>query len=203
MSEPSRIPEMTIEEYLELEEHSTVRHEYIRGQVFAMTGATEAHNIICGNLFAVIHAHVRGTGCRAFINDMKVKVEPASSFYYPDIMVTCEPFEAESVAKCHPTLIIEVLSRSTKQIDRREKLVAYRQLSSLRCYVMVHQSRMLVELYRKCADGQWELSTLKNKSDLLEFAGLFEKPLQIPLNEVYGEVDLPSLVEESKEEELL
>lgn len=199
MTEPSRVPNMTIEEYLELEERSTARHEYVHGQLFAMTGASEAHNVICVNLITRIHPHLRGTGCRAFINDMKVRVEAANSFYYPDIMVTCEPFQSTSVFKTSPALIIEVLSPSTKHIDLREKLVMYRQLASLQEYVVVYQDRVLIEVYRKHADGEWEFGTLR-KPDQLCLESLPGKPLQIPVCEVYDELDLPPLVREAEEE---
>jgi len=121
VAERKQIRCMATDEYLEFEEQAAVRHEYVRGQIFAMTGSAEAHNVISGNLFAALHNFLQGTGCRVFQNDMKVRVEAADCFYYPDIMVTCEPYEAKSVFKNSPRLIIEVLSPSTKHIDRREK----------------------------------------------------------------------------------
>jgi Uma2 family endonuclease len=198
VSQSVRVPKLTIEEYLEFEERSSVRHEYIDGQIFAMSGATEAHNVICGNLYALVHAHVRGTGCRASINDMKVHVKIARSFYYPDIMVTCEPFEAKSVFKDSPVLIVEVLSPSTKQVDRREKLVAYRQLASLKEYVIVHQDRQRIEIYRKDSDDQWEISTLVGV-DELQLKSL-SKPVRIPVSAIYEDVVLTPFVEEPEEE---
>lgn len=198
MSETSRFSKLTIEEYLNREEKSKVRHEFIDGQIFAMSGSTEAHNVICGNLFAIIHAHLRGSGCRAFINDMKVHIKTARSFYYPDIMVTCEPFEAKSVFKYHPCLIVEVLSPSTKQVDRREKLVAYRQLGSLHEYLLVHQDRKKIEFYQKVSDNQWDVSTLRGTDELLLQS--INKPLTIPLGVIYEGLILPSTVEESEDE---
>jgi Uma2 family endonuclease len=199
MSEPSKVPYMTVEEYLKHEDFAMVRHEYVRGQIFAMTDATEAHNVICGNLFTRVHAHVRGSGCRAFMNDMKVRVEVSDSFYYPDMMVTCEPFEAKSVYKASPVLIIEALSPSTRQIDRREKLVAYQQLSSLQEYVIVHQSKPLVELYRKQEDGKWTVSMLRT-FDKLYLQSLPNKPFSVPVREIYEDLDFSSFVEESTED---
>ncbi len=198
MSQFSKVPDLTVDEYLAQEERANVRHEYVKGQVFAMTGATEAHNVINGNLYALIHHHLRGSGCRAFMTDMKVRVEIANSFYYPDIMVTCEPFEAKSVYKQLPVLIAEVLSPSTKHIDRREKLVAYRQLSSLRQYLIIHQNRYRIEIYQKDADGQWQVSIL-GKNDLV-FLDSLPSRLDVPIAAIYDGIILEPFVEEEEED---
>ncbi|MBX9696154.1 MAG: Uma2 family endonuclease, partial [Cyanobacteria bacterium] len=174
---------MTAQEYLEFEETASIRHEYVHGKVFSMTGATEAHNLICGNLFALLHAYLSGTGCRVFMVDMKVRVEAADCFYYPDIMVTCEPFDGKSVYKSLPRLIIEVLSPSTRQIDRREKLVAYQQISTLRQYVLVHQNNQRVEVHRMKADDQWEFFIL-GKDDQLVLEALHDSSLTLPVSAV-------------------
>jgi len=202
MSKPKQIKICSIKEYLKLEEHSSVRHEYVRGQIFEMTGSTEAHNIICGNLYVAFHGHLRGTGCRVFQNDMKVRVEIADCFYYPDLMVTCEPLKAKSVFKGLPTVIVEVLSASTKAIDRREKLVAYRQLASLREYVLVHQNRELVEVYRKISDEEWSLEKLFG-SEVLALSGVPGDRFSIEVSAIYEGLELPPYVEETEEEYLL
>jgi len=198
MAESEKIKNMSVEDYLTAEECSNVKHEYVRGRIFAMSGATEAHNIICGNLHAVLHAFVKGTGCRVFMNDMKVNVEAADSFYYPDIMVTCEPFDAKCVFKNSPTLIAEVLSPSTKQIDRREKLVAYQQLNSLCNYILVHQNQALIEVYRRVSNDQWVLEKLQRMDELCLDA-IAGKSLRIPVSTIYDDVVLPSIVKESDE----
>ena len=133
------------------------------------------------------------------MNDMKVNVEAADCFYYPDIMVTCEAFDAKSVFKRAPTLIIEVLSPSTKQIDRREKLIAYRQLSSLREYSLVHQNQQLVEVYRKISVGKWDLQEYR-ASDKLCLNAIESKPLQVDVSTIYEDIVLPFIVKESEEE---
>jgi Uma2 family endonuclease len=130
---------------------------------------------------------------------MKVRVEVADCFYYPDIMVTCEPFQPKSVHKASPVLIIEVLSPSTKQIDRREKLVAYQQLTSLREYVIVHQNRPLIELHRKELNGNWTVSTLR-MPDQLSFQSLPDEPLEVPVRDIYEDFNFSSIVEESEED---
>ncbi|MDZ4835150.1 MAG: Uma2 family endonuclease [Candidatus Melainabacteria bacterium] len=200
MAEPDKTSRLSAEDYLELEgRESSVRHEYVRGKIFAMTGATDAHNIICGNLFVALHAFIRGSGCFVYINDMKVRIEVADSFYYPDIMVTCESFNAKSVFKQSPRLIVEVLSPSTKQIDRREKLVAYQQLSSLMQYVVVYQNRMLIEVNQRNPEGEFELTRLTG-SDVLRLKALPENTLSIAVSTSYEGLELPPFVEESEEE---
>lgn len=199
MAQSSKIPDLTVEEYLFQEERGNVRHEYVNGQIFAMSGATEAHNMICGNLYALLHNHLKGSGCRPFMNDMKVRVELANSFYYPDIMVTCEPFEAKSIFKQAPVLIAEVLSPSTTHIDRREKFVAYRQLSHLRQYLIIHQFRYRIESYQKDAvDGQWEVSMF-GKNDVLS---LHVPPsrLDVPVAAIYEGIIQEPVVEEEQED---
>ncbi len=199
MPDPAKNLDMKPEEYLQLEETSQVRHEYVDGQLFAMTGATEAHNVICGNLFAHLHLHLHDSGCRAFINDMKVKIETLNSFYYPDILVTCEPFAGQAVYKEQPTIIIEVLSPSTQSIDRREKLMAYRRIASLQQYVLVHQNRYKVEIWSKTAAGRWETSIL-GRFDQLVLRAPANGQLQIPVDQIYEGVALPPLVNESADE---
>ncbi len=200
MSEPSSNQYMTVEEYLKFDACAGVRHEYVRGHVFAMSGSTEAHNLICSNVLAAIRNVLRGTGCRVFAADMRVRIEAANCFYYPDIVVTCEPFEGKSVFKSAPRLIVEVLSPSTKNVDLREKLVAYKELQSLAQYVLVHQSRMKVEVHTKVSTNRWEYSSYTGRTDELELQVLPNRPLTLSLAQVYEEVDIPFVVEEENEE---
>lgn len=199
MSRLSEIPNLSVEEYLKFEETSNRRHEYVAGQIFAMSGSTEGHNVICVNLVALLYTHLRGTGCRAFTNDMKVRIEAANSFYYPDIMVTCEPLDAKSVFKKAPVLIAEVLSPSTKHIDRREKLVAYRHLTSLIEYVVVHQDRYRIEVHRKNAGEVWQ-GTLVGKNDVLSLTSVPPGILEVPVTAIYEPLVFESVVEEDDEE---
>jgi len=147
-------------EYLHGETRARVRHEYLAGYVHAMAGASKAHNTIALNLATRLRAHLRGTPCRSFIADMKVRVASARSYYYPDVVTTCsERDRAPDAPKDHltePALIVEVLSSATETIDRREKLQAYTSLESLREYVLVDSRHPRVELYRRLAEGGWE-----------------------------------------------
>jgi Uma2 family endonuclease len=148
------------DEYLRLEARSPVRHEYVNGELFAMTGGTLRHNAIAGNLFAALRAHLRHTPCRPFVNDVRVQVKKQNAFYYPDVVVSCGPgmhaLDIESSTVFDPLLIVEVLSVTTEATDRREKLLAYRTLPSLVEYVLVSQDRARVEIYRRRGDIHWE-----------------------------------------------
>jgi len=127
------------QEYLRGELSSEIRHEYVDGGVFAMAGAGEAHNLIAGNVFARLREFVRGGPCRVFISDMKLHVRTWKAYYYPDVMVTCDPADSQSHFKEQPVLVVEVLSPGTESTDRREKMLAYRTLSGLRpCPVCVN-----------------------------------------------------------------
>lgn len=157
---------MPVPEYLEGEQRSDIRHEYLAGRVYAMAGAGEKHNLIALNIASILRAAVRGTPCRAFISDMKVRVEQNDAFYYPDVMVTCDPLDTEPLSKHLPCLIVEVLSPATEAIDRREKLVAYRTLPSLRYYLLVSQDTRQVECFTRTPDNHWHAAIIENAGTL-------------------------------------
>jgi Uma2 family endonuclease len=151
-----------IPEYLEGELQSDIRHEYLAGQVYAMAGAGEKHNRISLNIAFHLRAAARGKPCGVFISDMKVRVEQNDAFYYPDVIVACDPQDTESLYKRSPCLIIEVLSPSTEAIDRREKFFAYRSLPSLRHYLLVSQDQRRVEWHSRGEDSGWLFALLEN-----------------------------------------
>jgi Uma2 family endonuclease len=177
---------LTVEEYLKAEESSDIRHEYVDGEIFAMAGASEEHNLIATNIIALLRPHLRGTSCRAFVSDMKVKVQvqKADIFYYPDLLVTCDPKDSERYFKTRPTLIVEVLSNSTKTIDKREKRLNYQSIESLQEYVLVSQDEIKVEVYRQDAQGNWSL-TILGKDDELQLNSV---GLNITMSDVYEDV---------------
>ena len=141
---------LTPAEYLAEEEKSAVKHEYIDGEVYAMAGTTDSHNTIALNLATLIRSHLRGTDCRVYFADIKVRIEAKNCFYYPDLLVTCEPRDREtSIYKCFAKLIIEVLSDSTEGFDRGDKFNDYQSLSSLEEYVLVSSQRQRVEIFRR------------------------------------------------------
>jgi Uma2 family endonuclease len=147
---------LTPEEYLKLEETSPIKHEYIDGQAYAMAGTTDTHNTIALNLASLIRNHLRGTDCRIYFADIKAKIEKRNRFYYPDLLVTCDPKDREtSTYKRFPKLIIEILSDSTEAFDRGDKFNDYQTLDSLQEYVLVDSKQQRVETYQRDTAGRW------------------------------------------------
>lgn len=146
------------EAYLKSEKISPIKHEYIRGEAYAMAGASDAHVTIAGNLFTLLRNHVRGTGCRVYIAEMKARIEQADVFYYPDVMVTCDERDrTPEDFKRYPRLIVEVLSPTTEAFDRGGKFADYRTLETLQEYVLINQERVSVECFRRNSEGLWVL----------------------------------------------
>lgn len=171
----------TVEDYLAGEECSDVKHEYVAGHVYAMVGVSEPHNLITGNLHALLHAHLRGTNCRVFFADMKVRTQDA--FYYPDVAVSCDQRDTEVYYKTTPRLIIEVLSPSTHRYDTQEKRVAYQALASLQEYVLVAQEQAQIHIYRRGPEG-WHLEICTAEDRLR----LNSVELDVPVAAVYENV---------------
>jgi Uma2 family endonuclease len=154
---------LPIADYLEGEQHSPIRHEYLAGEVYAMAGAGEAHNRISLNLAFHLRLASRGSACGVFISDMKLRVEHNDSFYYPDVLLTCNPQDTHTLFKTSPCLLAEVTSPSTETIDRREKLLAYRRLPGLQHYLIIAQDQRRVEWHQRDALGHWLLALLEGQ----------------------------------------
>lgn len=145
-------------EYLQGEENSPIKYEYRDGEVYAMAGASNTHVIITGNVFAILRNHLRGSGCQAYISDTKAHIESINTYYYPDVIVSCnQKDKAFHNFLRYPCLIIEVLSPTTEAFDRGDKFADYRKLASLQEYVLVSQNRISVEVFRRNSEGQWVL----------------------------------------------
>ena len=146
----SRKERVSVAEYLAAEQRTPAKHEYVDGVVYAMGGASDRHNIIAGNLFAALHAHLPDR-CQVFMADMKLRVrlEKAEIYYYPDILVSCAADDRAQYHREKPMLLVEVLSESTARVDRTEKLDAYRRISTLEEYVIAEQDLAHVEIYRR------------------------------------------------------
>ncbi|MGF1588881.1 MAG: Uma2 family endonuclease [Pleurocapsa sp.] len=178
---------LTPEEYLQLEAASDIKYEYIDGEIYAMAGATDTHVTIAGNIFALLLAHLRGSGCRIFISDMKVRIEAKNRFYYPDVLVTCEDKDREnSTFKMFPSLIIEVLSDSTEAFDRGDKFADYQSLSSLQEYVLINPKKARIECFRRTKEDLWllqfyELANIQFELTSIDFQG--------SISDVYEEVE--------------
>lgn len=173
---------LTEQEYLQGELQSQIKHEFVQGEVFAMVGASSAHNLVSGNIFAELRTHLKGRPCRPYINDMKVKV--ADNFYYPDVVVDCSDISNDAYFVETPILIIEVLSASTRNYDKTFKLQQYKQIPTLQEYVMIEQDTQLVEVLSRL-DGWQPHYYESDKSFILQSVGL-----TLPVAEVYDGIKM-------------
>lgn len=152
---------LSVEDYLAGEEQSDLRHEYIDGQVYAMTGASVRHNLIASNLLVALRSQSRGSTCQVFMSDVKLRLAIAGKdiFYYPDLMVCCDPADRAAYYRSKPCLIVEILSDSTARVDCQEKLFAYIQIESLQAYLIVSQEALQATLHRRQDDWRGTVFT--------------------------------------------
>lgn len=189
MEEP--IKSLTIDEYLRLEESSQTKHEFLDGELYAMTGGTMAHSLIATNIGTMLKSQLKSSGCRVYISDLKVRVNATNSFYYPDVLVECGTYKGDSLYTDAPLLVFEVLSKSTASTDRREKLFAYKRIESLRAYVIVQQSRRRVTIYLRDErdTNDWtRLELSQSQGTLLQICA--GTAVQISLDEIYEDCQL-------------
>ena len=174
---------ISADEYLEGERLAELRHEYVDGRVYAMAGASDDHNRIAGNIFAELRERLRGHRCEPFINDMKVKIPPAFAdvYYYPDVLVACDPTDNARYFRERPIVIIEVLSTETERTERREKAIAYRQIATVEAYVLVEQERMAATNLRRAEPG-WQSEVIEKRGSILKMPGI---AVEIPLERIY------------------
>ena len=150
---------MTAAEFLAWDATQTLKHEFVGGEVFAMAGGEDRNNTAALNLVVALRQHLRGSPCRVYASDVKLRVDAADSFFYPDLMVTCSAADAaDRLVKREPILLVEVLSPSTAAYDRGDKFASYRQLPSLAEYLLVDVDSRRCDLFRKRSDdGLWVL----------------------------------------------
>lgn len=181
---------LTIEEYLEWENAAAEKHEYYRGEIFAMSGAKMAHNHITSNLLTGLGQRLKGKPCKPFGSDTRVHIPTNTLFTYPDITVICgkeETLNDDGFNVLNPTVIFEVLSPSTAQYDRGEKFGLYRDIVSLKAYVVVHTNAMRIESWHINKGGHWELREYKGPNDVLSIPVI---DVTIPVAEVYEGVGI-------------
>jgi Uma2 family endonuclease len=185
MQAQKAMPLINEDEYLEMEQQAKFRHEYVDGYIYAMTGGSRAHNKISGNLYAALHQQIKDSPCDVYMNDVKLKIAHKHSYYYPDLMLGCSRDEADAYFLTQPCLVIEVLSPSTARTDRREKLIAYQSIASLREYFLVSQRKYQVERYHRADEaGLWHL-TIYEKGDQVQFSCI---DYQLGMDEIYAGV---------------
>ena len=177
---------VTPEEYLEIEQNSYTKHEYIDGYIYAMAGASDSHVTIALNLASLLRNHVRSSGCRVYIADMKARIESLNRFYYPDVMVTCDPRDRETQDyKKFPCLIVEVLSDSTEGFDRGDKFADYQVISTLQEYVLINTKRQRIDCFSRNDQGLWVLQFYTPEQKSLRLTSI---DFEVTIAQVYEDV---------------
>lgn len=179
---------LTQQDYLAGELRSDVRHEYIDGEVYAMAGSHKDHNRIAGEVFRMLANHLQDNPCEPYASDMKVKV--GKNFFYPDVMVDCSGKEEDYYTE-FPTIIVEVLSKSTRQHDKTFKRQAYFQIPSLQEYILIEQDFVEIERWYKTQDNHWEQS-VHYLGDDITFASL---NLTVTVEDIYRRVKNADMLE--------
>jgi len=184
-TQSARTNEISVADYLAGEQDGELRHEYVAGRVYAMTGASARHGLLVGALHALLYPASRRKGCQLFVNDMKVHIQRAGedAFYYPDLMLACEPDDRADYYREKPCLLIEVLCETTERIDRCEKLYAYTGIFSLSEYLLVAQDSRRLDLYCRATDD-WTHDSYTQGTVRL---GCLE--LEIALDDIYADVE--------------
>jgi Uma2 family endonuclease len=185
---------ISVEDYLEGEFASPIRHEYVAGVVFAMAGARVAHNIITGNTFGSFFVRLKRQRCRPFDSDMKIRVQfpDHTRFYYPDVSVICESNPPTDAFQDKPAVLVEVLSKSTERLDKGEKKDAYLTIPSLHAYVLVEQEMPVVIVHRR-KGIDFTREVYQGLDAVIPFP---EIGIELPLAEIYDSVEFQPEPEE-------
>ena len=189
MSLPRTLSVFSAEEYLDLERLSEIRHEFLDGTVYAMAGESPTHSAICFNLAGSLHPQLRGTPCKGFSPNMKVRAGEAGLYAYPDLAVAYgETFfhDRHGDVLTNPSVIFEVLSRSTEAYDRGEKFERYKAIETLTDYVLVSQDRPRLEHFSRRPDGTWSRTEVSGLESSLGIASI---NCRVPLAEVYDRIE--------------
>lgn len=181
MALPQTQRHISPEEYLQGELESEVKHQLIDGEAYAMAGASENHNLLSGNIFSELKTNLKGTPCRTFMSDMKLRV--ADDFFYPDVMVVCNEDNVDTYYKTAPTIIIEVLSKTTRKFDQTLKRLRCQNIPSLQEYVLIEQDKGEIQLFSRAHNWQ---SFYYYLGDQISFASL---GISIAVEDIYERVD--------------
>jgi Uma2 family endonuclease len=180
---------ITIKEYLETERAAVTKHEYYRGETFAMSGARRNHNEIQSNMIGEVRNHLKDKGCRVYGSDFRVHIPSNTLFTYPDVVIVCgEPqmLDDDFDTLLNPTVLIEILSPSTQSYDRGDKFNLYRSIASLQHYILIASESVGIEQYSRQKNGQWLLQETISIESALEIQTI---EVSIPLSEIYAGVD--------------
>jgi Uma2 family endonuclease len=188
MSAPETLPRLTEAEYLEVERAAELKSEFFDGEMFAMAGGTPQHSLIATNLTAEFRDRLKGSRCVPYNTDLRIRVNATGLYTYPDLSIICGELqlaEGTNDTAVNPTVLVEVLSESTEAYDRGKKFEHYRQISSLKAYLLVSQREPRIEQFIRQADGRWVLSEASGMDKNLEIPAL---QITISLGEVFAQV---------------
>jgi Uma2 family endonuclease len=183
-------PAYSIEAYLELERKGPLKHEYYRGEIFALAGSSEAHNLIMTNILTALNVQLRNRPCKVYPSDMRLRIPQTGLYTYPDVSVVCgtpQFDDKERDTLLNPIIVIEILSPSTERYDRGKKFQNYRTVSSLQEYLLVSQDEYHIEYYRNQNDGNWMLTSYDGIAATIKLKAI---DCSLSLEDVYNKVDI-------------
>jgi Uma2 family endonuclease len=178
------------EAYLAMERDSLEKHEYLKGEVFAMSGASNQHNDIAYNINRIIAPFLHGKGCKLYGSDFRIHIPENSLYTYPDFSIVCGKAETTEIYTdnlTNPTVLIEILYKSTKEYDRGTKFHLYRSIKTLQEYILIDSTSISVEIFRRQSDNSWKFIEFKQLTDSF-FISTIGLPLQ--LRDVYEDVSI-------------
>jgi len=184
---------VSIEEYLEMEQSSIEKHEYYKGEIFAMSGAKMPHNTISKNLLGTLFTKLKGKKCQPYGSDVRIHIESNTLFAYPDISIICDEVitrNNDDFNVLNPVVIIEILSQSTKNYDRGEKFKLYRDIPTLKEYILIDSESIHIETFRLNEKNHWELEEYNFATEELYVKAINEKIL---IADIYEGVKIPEL----------
>jgi len=184
---------VSIEEYLEMEQSSIEKHEYYKGEIFAMSGAKMPHNTISKNLLGTLFTKLKGKKCQPYGSDVRIHIESNTLFAYPDISIICDEVitrNNDDFNVLNPVVIIEILSQSTKNYDRGEKFKLYRDIPTLKEYILIDSESIYIETFRLNEKNHWELEEYNFVTEELYVKAINEKIL---IADIYEGVKIPEL----------
>lgn len=179
---------ITAEEYLAMERAADTKHEYYRGEIFAMSGASFEHNEISSNLMGILKNRLQGKSCRPYGNDLRIHIPESSLYTYPDLSIICDgPAFSDNKFDTitNPSVLIEILSNSTKDYDRGGKFNLYRSIKTLKEYILIDSTSVSVEIFSRDDDNSWRLVEFKNLDDSFTIATI---ETILSLKEIYDNV---------------
>jgi Uma2 family endonuclease len=201
MSIAEKVKRYTPQEYYALEREAAYKSDYYDGEIFAMAGGTSRHSLIMLNIGGELRQRLKGKLCAAYESNQRLKIKPTGLRCYPDVSVYCgkleyDPEDSQSETATNPTVVFEVLSKSTEGYDRGFKARNFRQIESLKAYILVSQNVPQVEVFRRDDDGDWKLHETTGLDGAVAIPGT---DVTLPMMEIYERVEFTEADEEEDE----